>query len=127
MRALDGLYPFCPEVRLFHDRDKLASWCMRRYGCPPDMSDEADAQTTYWDGTAIVLIDPREECDPVWEDALLIHEAYHVVCNHLKYIGESSAGEEVVAYMMQCVSGALMSAHHRWKEKHASNGERPLG
>lgn len=116
MKVLDTLKPFCPEVRLFHSRKKCEEWCIRRFGFPPRFIDGVDAQTTYWDGVAIVLFEVSD--DPIWENALLVHESYHIVCNHLEELAEKDAGEEIVAYMMQCVSGSLMAAHEKWRERH---------
>lgn len=79
---------------------------------------ESDAQTFAWNGTNVVLMETwGNEYKTEWEDALLVHEAYHVVCNHLRELGETDAGEEMVAYMMQCTAGALIEAHHMWLEK----------
>lgn len=115
MKVECNLFPFAPEeIRLFHDRGKCVKWCEGKFGEKPPMSD-SEAQTITCGDVAVVLV---ETCgEDVWDCALLCHEAYHIVCNHLREIGESSAGEEVVAYMVQCVSGALMDAHMRWKEK----------
>ena len=115
MKALGNMYPFCPDVWLFHSREKCVDWYEKRTGTKPDLF-ESDAQTTYLGGEAVVLIEVKDE--PAWENALLVHEAYHVVCNHLSAIGEDEPGEETVAYMVQCVSGALMKAHEKWRSKH---------
>ncbi len=116
------LYPFVPKLMLFHSKKKCKRWCIDELGCIPDLIDGADAQTMYHDGTAVVLFTVREE--ETWENALLVHESYHVVCDHLEALGETDAGEEIMAYMIQCVSGALMDAHKRWREKHVGVEER---
>lgn len=108
-------FPFTPkEIRLFHSRKKFVDWCNKRFGTTPILKG-SEAQTVTFGDTAAVLMEASGE--DVWECALLCHEAYHVVCGYLEGIGEKSAGEEIVAYMVQCVSGALMDAHMRWKEK----------
>jgi len=112
-----GLYPFISPMRLFHSRRKCEKWCMRHIGDVPDFH-QSDAQTFTWNGINVVLMETHgSQCKSEWEDALLIHEAYHVVCNHLRELGETDAGEETVAYMIQCTAGALIEAHHAWLEK----------
>ena len=114
------MYPFIPNMRLFHDREKCLRWFERNYGSVPRLHDSA-AQTISCEDGDVVLMECI--CEEVWEDALLVHEACHVVSNHLSRIMEDSPGEEVLAYMMQVVSGALMHAHHEWREKHVGGGE----
>lgn len=118
MLAKDGgMRPFIPETHLFHSRKKFVRWCMRR-GCSPVMRD-SDAQTIFFDGVAAVLLESRDE--GVWLNALLVHEAYHIVCSNLEAIGDDGgSSEEVTAYMVQYVAGLLMQAHERWLAKHAS-------
>ena len=115
------MYPFVPDMRLFHDRTRCEEWCERTYGERPSLKD-ADAQTFNWDGTAIVLMeyDGRR----VDEDMLLVHEAYHVVTANLEAIGEAEAGEETVAYMLQCTAAALVMAHRKWRRRHGRKGHR---
>ena len=118
MKIEIGMYPFTPfELRLFHSRKKCSDWVMRKYGTELEYKDGCGAQTVLIDDVAVVLIEVSEEA--VWENALLVHESYHIVCEHLKAIGEENAGEEIMAYMIQCVSGALMDAHMRWRSRHA--------
>ncbi len=112
------MYLFVPELRLFHSKKKFLRWCTKKFGCPPETIDDADAQTTYCNGVAVVLFTVRD--NEIWENALLVHESYHVVCSHLEALGETDAGEEITAYMIQCVAGSLMDAHKRWRDKHAS-------
>lgn len=115
MKVEYNWFPFTPEeIRLFHSRKKCVDWCKKRVGEEPPIVD-SDAQTITCGNVFVVLMESRG--NDVWECALLCHEAYHIVCAYLKSIGEESAGEEVTAYMVQCVSGALMDAHLRWKAK----------
>ena len=110
--------PFIPEMRLFHSREKCLAWCEKK-GVDVPLVD-TDAQTFDVDGIQVVLFEGSS--DDVWWDALLIHEAYHVVCNHLQNIGEELAGEEITAYMLQVVSGALIYKHHKWLRKRKKDG-----
>lgn len=111
-----NMFPFIPKkIMLFHSREKCRKWMLKEFGSYPEFQ-EADAQTMNWNGSAIVLMEVVDE--PAWEDALLVHESYHVVMQHLENMGESNAGEEIVAYMLQCVSGLLIEAHHKWRKKH---------
>lgn len=116
MRVDCDVNPFVPELWLFHSRKKCVRWCVGRFGSMPDIIDGADAQTIYVDGVAVVLFEVEDE--DVWENALLVHESYHIVYNHLRALGEECAGEEITAYMIQCVSGALMEAHSEWRSRH---------
>lgn len=50
------------------------------------------------------------------EDALLAHEATHVVQHHFcDYLGEDDIGTEVMAYGVQAVTEALMRAQRKWR------------
>lgn len=118
MKVECNLFPFVPnEIRLFHNREKCAAWCEKKFGTRPMMMNSS-AQTIMWNGVGIVLFEVEPEPDPTWENALLVHEAYHMVCQHLRDIKEDEAGEETVAYMIQCVAGALMEAHCEWRKSH---------
>ena len=119
MKVECDVNPLIPELRLFHKKKKFLRWCAERFGQAPEVIEGADAQMVYVDGVAAVLF--RVEDEPVWENALIVHESYHIVCAHLHAIGEESAGEEIFAYLIQCVSGSLMEAHGRWRARHASD------
>lgn len=109
MIALKGHWPMLPDVRLYHNPDKAA----HRVGTVEDVQG-AGARTWVTDGEAVVLMTYRG--DRATEDALLVHEAYHVVYRHyLDYLMEEHPGEEVMAYAMQTVSKALMEAQERWR------------
>lgn len=119
MVAMEERWPYLPKVWLYHDRDKCARR-LRRMGLCNETAD-VPAQTWYHDGRAVVLMaydglaefgeDGREV-----EDALLVHEAYHVVYRHVtQYMGEDEAGEETMAYGVQVVAQHLMTAHHGWR------------
>ena len=45
--------------------------------------------------------------------ALLTHEAYHVWCGAMEYLGEKNPGEEIVAYGIQNISQSLMEAYEQ--------------
>ena len=106
-------WPFLPEVRLFHDRDKCRRF-LRKQGMEPRFLNTG-AQTWYADEVAVVLF----ECDNTWhaEAALLAHEAVHVTSAHFDELGEESPNEEFMAYGVQVVSRALFEAHEKWKRK----------
>lgn len=112
MRALDGSFPFIPELHLFHSRDKADRFIRKALDKVP-LFLGAGAQTWCDDGIAVVLMEA--ESDWHTEAALLAHEAYHVVSMHYGYLGEESPSEEFVAYGVQVVSKALFEAHERWK------------
>lgn len=112
MIALKGQWPMLPDVRLYHDPDKAA----RRVGKVEPRHDPG-ARTWVTDGEAVVLMSYRG--DRITEDALLVHEAYHIVCRHYRdYLMEETPGEEVMAYAVQAVGKALMEAQERWRGRH---------
>lgn len=115
MKAMKASWPFLPEVRLFHDRDKCRRF-LHKLGKEPRFL-STGAQTWYSDEVAVVLI----ECDNTWhaEAALLAHEAVHVVSFHYSALGEENPSEEFVAYGVQVVSRALFEAHEKLKRKEA--------
>ena len=122
---LGDTVPFLPEeVHLFHNRKKMLRWHVERFGTKPMLDDMAHAQAVMRNGIAAVLIEVVDV--PQWEYALLVHEAYHIVCWHLSELGEECAGEEITAYMLQLLSGALMGAHKKWRKKHVRDEEGQL-
>ena len=114
MKVENNANPFVPELRLFHDRKRYVRFVERHDGDCSNMNDAA-GQMTYIDGIAAILID----CDEDWhsEAALLVHEAYHAVVAHFTALGEAEPGEEVMAYAIQVVGGALFYAHDEWKQR----------
>lgn len=117
MKALETAWPFVPEVRLFHDREKCRRFVRKRLDKEPRFIG-AGAQTWYADDVAVVLI----ECDASWhaEAALLCHEAVHVASMHFAHIGEEHPNEEFTAYLVQIVSRALFESHEKWKRRHVA-------
>lgn len=114
MRVKAKANPFIPEVHLFHDRAKYRRFVEKKVGeC--EISD-AEGQTVYVDGIAAILITSNAS----WhnEAALLTHEAVHAVMSHLGWLGDEAPSEEVLAYAVQIVSGALFHAHEDWKVRH---------
>ena len=116
MRVEVRANPFIPELHLFHSRRKCAAFCERRFGRYDDLG--SAGQALYSDGVAVVLIDPPEDADLASTFALIAHESYHVARMHLEALGEADCGEEIMAYMMQVVSGSLCSAHIDWMASH---------
>ena len=108
--------PFIPKMRLFHDAESCKAWCKRKFGGFPELAD-SDAQTFRIGYVSVILMEHRGDGGP-WENALLVHEAYHVVCQNLEAMMEESPGDEVFAYMLQEVSGLLMQAHAEWRSRH---------
>lgn len=111
MRACDESWPFVPEIRLFHSREK----CARHLGRDVDEMTRDGAQTWYRDGVAVVLIDYAGKRRA--EDALLVHEAHHVMRAHYDWLGEENPSEEFCAYGTQIAAHALMKAHDRWRRR----------
>jgi len=112
-----GYDPFIPKMRLFHNRKKCVRWCESHLNETPELIDGAEAQVCWMGNVAVVLME-ASDADEVVEYAVLCHEAYHIVSMNLTSIGEEDAGEEIIAYMVQITSMALMEAHREWKEKH---------
>lgn len=106
--------PLLPDLWLFHDEDECADFLTKQFGDAP-LIEGAKATTFYSEGECVVLMLPTDE---TWDEqaAVLVHEAWHVVCGHLEYLREDEAGEETVAYLIQAVSLALFDAHREWLE-----------
>lgn len=122
MKAMDEMWPFLPEVRLFHSRRKCDRFVRKRLGEAPTFMGTG-GQTWYGDGVAVVLIEHRGRRGT--ETALLAHEAYHVVSMHYdEYLGEESPGDEFMAYGVQLVLKALMGAHEKWRDGRGHGGEK---
>lgn len=118
MIAVRERWPFVPEVRLFHNEDKMLSHMLdRNVSVEPD--DDAGAQTWYNADRceAVVLMNWRG--DVAEEHAMLAHEAVHVILEHFdQYIGEDEIGDEFLAYGVQVVAMGLIKAHDKWRERH---------
>lgn len=116
MKALEAAWPFVPEVRLFHSREKCQRFIRKHMSGEPTFL-SAGAQMWYEDDLAVVLF----EADASWhaEAALLAHEAVHVAVAHYNYMGEEHPNEEFLAYLVQVVSRALFEAHEKWKRDYA--------
>ena len=114
MRAKSNLGLMMPEIHLFHSDRKFRRFCQREFGEAPEIFD-AEGKMTYCDGVAVVLM--TYSGNDTSELTLLVHEAYHVACHHMEYLGEDSAGEETMAYLIQSVAHALFIAHYKWKQK----------
>lgn len=62
-------------------------------------------------GRATIVCIPIKD-EPTNEVAsLLVHEAVHVVQEYFRHIGETNAGDEIMAYAIQNVSFALLEAY----------------
>lgn len=122
MKALEEIWPFMPELHLFHSQDKADRFIRKNFDKRPLFTGE-DGQTWYEDGMAVILMTTPPETDWHADAALLVHEAYHVVSEHYAYLGEERPSQEFMAYGMQVVSEALFGAHDRWKSKRIEVGE----
>ena len=116
MKAMKGMWPLLPEVRLYHDADNALRHMRRRGINPEEVLDGPYAQTWVSSEGAFVLM--SYEGDHMEELALLVHEAVHVVRKYFsEVLMEEDAGEEIYAYATQKVAYALMKAHERWRKK----------
>jgi hypothetical protein len=119
MLAVRRMWPFVPEVRLYHDKGKAIAH-MRKRGVTVTASDGVGAQTWYNEDEveAVVLMGYRGDANE--ERALLVHEAVHVILEHFeRYLGEDDIGEEFLAYGVQVIARELMAAHDKWCKKHS--------
>ena len=105
-----------PELHLYHSRRKAEAAAHRIGFGPGEGPTDADAQTWFADGVAIVLIEA--DCDWHSAAALLCHEAVHVADAWLEHLGEESPADEERAYMVQAVAEPLFRGHERWLRKH---------
>ena len=80
MRASSDLCLMVPELYLFHSRKRLLRFLKRR-GYRATKLYDTGAQMFYLDGAAAVLME--HEGRPETEDALLVHESYHVAVAHM--------------------------------------------
>lgn len=110
-----------PELRLFHSRGRMTTWCAKR-GIPNECMEflDADAQAWTWkkDSEVVCIVLFENMADDLSDAALLAHEAVHVACNTLGMIGEDDYGEETLAYLVEAFTLALLRAHRKWMDKH---------
>lgn len=114
MKASSDLGLMVPQVYLFHTRKKLKKFLASHMDEPCELYD-TDGQMIYSSGVAIVLMEHRGKEDT--ELSLLVHEGYHAAVAHMSWLGEDDAGEETMAYLVQTITHALISAHRKWKRK----------
>lgn len=114
MLATNTLDILIPEIRLFHNKERFVRFIKKKLGRDIEPL-STGGQMYYSSGVAVILLEYIGDANT--ERALLVHEAYHAVLAHMGYLGEDSAGEEVMAYYMQTISHALFSAHDKWKSK----------
>lgn len=110
MRIQLGNFPV-PDVRLLHSRDKALRLMDGTEGF--ELKD-APAQTWSRGHEFVVLLEANNL--PIDQEAgLLAHEAYHVARAFFESIGEYAPGEEIEAYMVQCVFQGLFKAQRKWR------------
>ena len=102
-----------PEVYLCRTKHKYYKTC-KKLGIEGSFLG-TDAQMTYENGVAIVYVRPISDTDQ--ENALLVHEAVHVVQMWLEELQEHEPGVEEMAYMVQAVSLSLFSANRKRSKK----------
>lgn len=119
MLAQKMMWPFVPEIHLFHSRDKCRKFLMRD-GTEPEFIDGVGAQTWCKDDYAVVYMGYRGKRRK--ELSLLCHEAYHVASMQFSYMGEDNPSDEFLAYGTQVAFHALMKAHERWRRKRDGQG-----
>lgn len=113
MKANSDIGLLLPDVHLFHSRKKCKRF-LKRHGIKTKLYD-TEGQMIYQDGVAVVLMEHLGR--PSTEQALLVHEAYHVAVAHMGWLGEDDYGEESMAYLLQTVTAGLFDAHEAWKAK----------
>ena len=118
MIAMKDKGPLLPDVRLYHSVKKALRH-MRKLGIDAQAAEDAGAQAWVSGSDAIVVMSYRGK--RFEEDALLVHEAVHVVRMYLsETLMEEHAGEEIYAYATQAVAGQLMRAHRKWRRRRVS-------
>lgn len=113
MRANSDIGLLIPEVHLFHDRKKCKRF-LKKHMCEVRLHD-TEGQMIYGDGVAVVLMEHSGRQST--EMGLLAHEAYHVACAHMEWLGEDDYGEESMAYLIQTIFAGLFEAHEKLKAR----------
>ena len=113
MRANSDIGLLIPEVHLFHDRKRCKRF-LKKHMSKVKLYD-TEGQMIYGDGVAVVLMEHTGRRST--ERALLVHEAYHVACDHTAWLGEDDYGEESMAYLLQTIACGLLEAHDKWLKK----------
>lgn len=109
-------------MKVFFDMDKAAKYMAKKHGNVPPMREGVRADTTM-DGTGRVVIrfndaDGMKERDLY---ALMAHESVHAAQEWLNIMGEIKAGEEQMAYMVQCVYMCIFKEWEKHKKRHNDN------
>lgn len=66
----------------------------------------------------VVWMRPDLDSDAAHDAAVLAHETTHIAIDYLEEIGEDEPGEEMRAYVVQCVVEYLVDEHAKWKKRH---------
>lgn len=104
-----------PDLWLFHDAGEAREF-LAGNNENPELVDTSPGQCICVEGrdeteSYCVVVLACDYSQHALTCGVIAHEAYHATCFAFEQIGETDAGEETTAYVLQAITASLVRAH----------------